>query len=158
MGPRGTGLGVRASDAIPGARSSQLASLSPIRITTLRVMPTVLLVADQQSLIDRVHAALSGPDLTVIEHRDPETCVDAAFDADVDSVLVHMRVGSMGAMAVTRALRAAAGDRQAPPVTILLDREADAFIAGRSGAANWLPKDASSADLRSALSAARAGT
>lgn len=118
-------------------------------------MSNVLLVADQQTVIDHVLAALSTPDLTVIVHRDPETSAAFALESDVDAVVVHMRVGSMGAMAVTRALRAEYGDRAAPQVTILLDREADAFIAGRSGATNWIPRNAPASDLRTAVSATR---
>lgn len=115
-------------------------------------MTTVLFVADRQSVIDRVSAALSGPDMQVILHEDPDTAAAAAYDNDVDRVLVDMKVGSMGAMAVTRAIRAKADDEsQAIPVTVLLDREADSFLAGRSGAENWLTKDATAADLRDAV-------
>ena len=114
-------------------------------------MPTVLLVADRQSVIDHVRASLSAPDMFVIEHRDPETAAGVAYEEDVDTVLVDMRVGSMGAMAVTRALRAAADDRDPIPVTIYIDRDADNFIAGRSGADRWVPKSASASELRAAV-------
>ena len=113
-------------------------------------MTTILFVADRQSVIDRVHAALSTPDLTVVDHDDPDTAAAAAVEQSVDRVLVDMQVGAMGAMAVTRAVRAASGEDPIP-VTILLDREADAFLARRSGASNWLSKDAAAVDLRTAV-------
>lgn len=119
-------------------------------------MTTVLLVADHRSTKDRVHAALGVPGLTVIDHEDPETAAATAYELDVDSVLVDMQVGSMGAMAVTRSVRGAAGDHDPIPVTILLDREADGFLAGRSGAAAWLMKSAPASDLRAAVAGVRA--
>lgn len=121
-------------------------------------MSTILLVADRQSVIDRVHAALSAPDTTVVEHRDPESAAETAYEQEVDVVLVDMRVASMGGMAVTRSVRAAAKGRNPIPVTLLLDRDADSFIAGRSGADNWIQKDASASELREAVSTGGADT
>ncbi|MDK1009512.1 MAG: hypothetical protein QGM46_06600 [Actinomycetota bacterium] len=117
-------------------------------------MHTILLVADKQRVIDRVHTALSLPDITVVDHADPETSASTAYTDGVDAVIVDMQVGSMGAMAVTRAMRAMAGEAEEIPVTILLDREADAFLAGRSGAANWVLKDAPASQLRAAVAPA----
>jgi len=114
-------------------------------------MQTILLVADRQSVIDRVRTALGAPDITVIVHTDSDTAADTAYSENVDAVLVDMQVGSMGAMAVTRAMRAKADDGIGLPVTILLDREADAFLAGRAGARNWLKKGAPASELRAAL-------
>lgn len=102
-------------------------------------------------MIDRVHARLSSPDISVIDHHDPETAADFAYSRQVDAVLVDMQVGSMGAMAVARSVRAGADGGAEVPVTILLDRDADAFLARRSGAANWVAKDASAEELRSAV-------
>jgi len=115
-------------------------------------MTKVLCVADRQSVIDRVAADLSSADLEVVFHTDPETAAATAYELEVDRILVDMKVGSMGAMAVTRAVRAKSAS-QPIPVTILLDRDADAFLAKRAGAANWLTKDAPGADLRAALTA-----
>lgn len=60
-----------------------------------------------------------------------------------------MQTGTMGAMAVTRAVRAAGPNR--PPVIVLLDRDADAFIARRAGAAGWVRKPFSTPELRQAI-------
>jgi DNA-binding response OmpR family regulator len=117
------------------------------------MMRTVLLVAERQSVIDRVHAALASADIDLIDHPDSDTAAATAYAKNADAVVVDMRVGSMGAMAVTRDVRARAGTGEALPVTILLDREADAFLAGRSGARNWLLKDASASELQAAIAA-----
>jgi DNA-binding response OmpR family regulator len=117
----------------------------------LRLMQKVLLVADRQSVIDQVHASLAGTDIVLIDHPDSDTAASAAYELDVGAVLVDMQVGSMGSMAVARDVRAKAGDANEIPVTILLDRDADKFLAGRSGAKNWIAKGAPASELRDAL-------
>jgi DNA-binding response OmpR family regulator len=114
-------------------------------------MQKVLLVTDKQSVTDQVHTSLAGADVEVIDHPDSDTAAAAAYAQAVDAVLVDMQVGSMGSMAVTRDVRAKSEGAEAIPVTILLDREADAFLAGRSGAKNWVLKGAPAVELRAAL-------
>jgi DNA-binding response OmpR family regulator len=123
-----------------------------------RDMRTVLLVADRQSVIDQVHASLSSADVELIDHPDSDTAAATAYAQGADAVIVDMRVGSMGAMAVARDVRAKAGGGEPLPVTILLDREVDAFLAGRSGASNWLLKNAPASELEAAIAAAPAIT
>lgn len=113
-------------------------------------MSTVLLVADRSSVIDRVHAVLASADVVLIDHADPETAADTAYEFGVDRVVVDQQVGAMGAMAVTRAVRSAGGSDPIP-VTIILDRSADAFLAGRSGAENWVLREDSATQLRQAV-------
>jgi DNA-binding response OmpR family regulator len=115
-------------------------------------MSTILLVTDSDRVIDSVHAALTDPDTTIIDERDPSMATQMAYDEDVDVVLVDMRVGSMGAIAVTHAVRDAAIGRDAIPVTILMDRDVDAFMASRSGATRWVKKTAPASELRQAVS------
>jgi DNA-binding response OmpR family regulator len=114
-------------------------------------MHTILLVSDTESATDRVHTALAGANVTIVDHTDPETASETAYGSQVDSVIVGMQVGAMGAMAVSRAMRAGSGDGDPIPVTILLDRPADAFLAGRSGAANWVEKGYTNTELREAI-------
>jgi len=121
-------------------------------------MSTVLLVADRQSVIDQIHASLASADIELIDHPDSDTAAATAYEQNADAVIVDMQVGSMGAMAVTRDVRAKAGREKPLPVTILLDREADAFIAGRSGAKNWILKDAPASELQAAIAAEPAVT
>jgi DNA-binding response OmpR family regulator len=114
-------------------------------------MHTILLVADRQNLIDRIHASLASANVLVIDYPDSDTAAVAAYERNVDVVLVDMQVGTMGAMAVAREVRAKAGSADEIPVTILLDREADSFLAGRSGAKNWLLKSAPASELQAAV-------
>jgi DNA-binding response OmpR family regulator len=116
----------------------------------MNAMPTVLLVADRRSVIDWVHAVLSSADVTIIDHAEPASAAAAASEHGVDRVIVDMQVGAMGAMAVTRAVRAET-ESDPIPVTIILDREADSFLARRAGADTWIGKDASASELRAAV-------
>lgn len=113
-------------------------------------MPDILLVADLPWVADAVRAALAGTagDLTVT--ADPAGAPALALEQGAGVVLVDLQVGSMGGMAVARAIRAAAraAGVTPPPVGLLLDREADAFLAGRSAAAGWVRKPFGALELR----------
>jgi DNA-binding response OmpR family regulator len=119
-------------------------------------MPDILVVADEKWVLDDVRAALSEPRFTLREITDPRLVTEGIGPAD--AVLIDMQVGSMGGMAVTRAVRNAASvdGTTPPPVVLLLDRDADAFLAGRSGATTWVRKPFSSHELRTALDIALA--
>ena len=114
-------------------------------------MSTILLVSDNDRVIDSVHSALTDSATTIIDQRDPAKATEMAYAQEVDLVLVDMLVESMGAIAVTPAIRHAAIDRDPIRVTILLDREVDAFMANRSGA-EWVMKFAPASELRQAVS------
>lgn len=115
-------------------------------------MPTILLVTDRQTTLDQVHVALATPGISVLDHSDSDTAAATAYAEGVDAVVVDMHVGSMGGMAVTRAVRAeAAHGEPGIPVTILLDRAADAFLARRAGAAHWVLKGSPASELRAAV-------
>ena len=121
-------------------------------------MSTILLVTDSDRVIDSVHSALTDPDTTIIDERDPSRASHVAYSEEVDVVLVDMRVGSMGAIAVTHAIRDAAIDTDPIPVTILMDRTVDAFMAGRSGASRWVMKSAPASELKRSVSLAGSDT
>ena len=112
----------------------------------------VLLIADSQWAINQVRAALDGSH-EITEVNDPYEAEDAVVQSDADVILIDMQVGSMGAMALTRNLKAMAMTGDAPDARILLmlDRSADEFLARRSGADSWLIKPFTSQDLASAL-------
>jgi DNA-binding response OmpR family regulator len=117
------------------------------------VMTTVLVVTDEPWVRNEVHAGLTDPGYKLIDHDDPATAAAAAADEQVDAVIVDLQVGSMGGMAVTRAVRHATatdGDKGIP-VVMLLDRTADSFLAGRAGADAWLAKPFTSHELMTRL-------
>lgn len=116
-------------------------------------MADILLVADVAWIVNDVRAALSEARFTVSTADDPRTVTERISQSTPDVLLVDFQVGSMGGMALTRAVRAAAdtNDGVRPPVILLLDRDADAFLAGRSGADGWIRKPFSSDALRAAI-------
>ncbi len=118
-----------------------------------RAMSLILVVADEPWILTDVRAALGEARYTLTEISDPRSVADAVVENRPDAVIVDLQIGSMGGMAVTRAVRDAftGSELAAPPVILLLDRDADAFLAGRSGAVAWVRKPFSSGDLRKAI-------
>lgn len=111
-------------------------------------MSRVLVVADDPWVVSEVHAALSIGSTELIDHDDPATAAAAAIEHSVDTAVVDLQVASMGGMAITRSIR----DSVEPvPVVLLLDREADTFLAGRSGANAWVVKPFTASALRTAV-------
>ncbi|NIA25199.1 MAG: response regulator [Gammaproteobacteria bacterium] len=102
----------------------------------------VLVIADAPWVRNEVAAAANSPGLELIEEADPRSAVAACVESAPDIVIVDLQVGSMGGMAVTRLLRDAilSGEIEDTTIVLLLDREADTFLAGRSGADAWLVK------------------
>jgi CheY-like chemotaxis protein len=111
-------------------------------------MSHILLVADEPWVLDEISAALPDSEVTVV--TDPREAADTWEETRPDAVLVDLQVASMGGMAVTRSLRDRAGTLGAdvPPIVLLLDRDADAFLAGRAGATAWIRKPFGSFELR----------
>lgn len=108
----------------------------------------VLLVCDVPWVRNQVLAALSGAG-DIVEITDPyEAEVVAASDGG-DVAIVDMQVGSMGGMAITRALKGVSPEFG--PIVLLLDRRADSFIARRAGADAWVLKPFSAQELRAVL-------
>lgn len=116
-------------------------------------MPRYLVVADESWVRNEVHAALTAPDVSLVDHQDPATAAVNAMSDGFDAVICDLQVGSRGGMAVTRDLleQAAVTGKPPIPMVLLLDRSADAFLAKRAGAAAWVVKPFSSHDLVEAL-------
>lgn len=121
-------------------------------------MPKFLVVADEVWARNEVHAAVTEPDVELIDHDDPATAADTAVEHSVDAVIVDLQLKAMGGMAVTRAIRTATGSREDSgiPVVMLLDRSADVFLARRAGASAWVTKPFTSHELGSAINTATA--
>lgn len=121
-------------------------------------MPTVLLVADDDWVRNDVEAALADPTTKVETTDDPRLVVNVAYDVGPDLYVVDMQIGSMGGMAVTRALKDAfgAGQLEERPIVLLLDRSADTFLGKRAGADDWVQKPFTAQDLRAARDRAAA--
>jgi DNA-binding response OmpR family regulator len=116
-------------------------------------MPKVLLVADEPWIENQVKAALSSLSYVLLHESDPTAVAELVLEWRPDVVLVDLQVGTMGGMAVVRAIRDAVLAEGAPRVAMvmLLDRSADAFLARRAGADAWLSKPFTAHQLRTAI-------
>ena len=116
-------------------------------------MPRLLLVADTPWVRNEVLAALSEPGYDIDFVEDPRQVTERIAAELPDAVLVDLQVGSMGGMAITRAIRDASQEGEIPdvPVVLLLDRHADTFLAKRSGASAAVVKPFTPQDLRVTL-------
>ncbi|MCJ7726420.1 MAG: response regulator [Acidimicrobiia bacterium] len=113
----------------------------------------ILVVADEDWVLKGVEAALGETRFEISTTSDPYAAVDACREAGADVVIADLQVGAMGGMAVIRNIRAAVDSGKLPrtPTVMLLDRGADAFIAGRAGADGSLRKPFGAFELRSLL-------
>jgi len=113
----------------------------------------ILVLTDESWVTTEVEAALSESRYRITGAMNPREIVKACTDTVADVVITDFQIGTMGGMAVIREIRAAiaAGHLPPTPTVLLLDRAADAFIAGRSGADGWLRKSFGAFDLRDLL-------
>lgn len=116
-------------------------------------MPAILVVSDANWVLNDVRAALSDARFTIDSIDDPRAVSESISESRPDIVLIDLQVGSMGGMAVTRAIRdqSATSGEDRPSIILLLDRDADGFLAGRSGADGWVRKPFSADSLRTAI-------
>lgn len=116
-------------------------------------MAHVLVVSDASWVVNDVQSALTDSRFEIRSLDDPAAAPEAATAESTDVVIIDLQVGSMGGMAITRAVRDAAdaASLPRPPIVLLLDRDADGFLAGRSGADGWLRKPFTADALRATI-------
>ena len=122
-------------------------------------MTTVLLASDADWLIEEVRAALSDPGTTVNVVR-AGADVRALVSSQIpDLVILDLQIANMGGMATCMDLRLEIdAERLSPvPILMLLDREADVYLAQQAGAQGWLVKPLDSFRLKMAAVALLAG-
>lgn len=102
----------------------------------------ILVATDADYVLDEVVAALSDADTSFTVCRDGRAVAGVVKERTPDLVIADLQVGSMGAMAITMALRLdeSAGLLPHVPVLMLLDRRADLHLAKRSAADGWIVK------------------
>ena len=113
-------------------------------------MPTVLVASDAPWVRDKVKTALCGPGFEVIEVERGHDVRQVVADQAPDLVVVDLQIANMGGMAVALDLRLEESGGRLPhvPVLLLLDREADRFLARRSTADAMLVKPIDPGTLR----------
>ena len=122
-------------------------------------MPDVLIATDADWVLDEVRAALESPTVTVSRVRRGYDVVTAVLQRTPDLAVLDLQIGNMGGMATCLGLRLEEGAGRLPhvPVLMLLDRQADIFLARRSQADGWLVKPLDAIRLRKAAGALLAG-
>lgn len=115
-------------------------------------MATVIVVTDADWIENDVRASLTDRDTDIHAVADPRQAVGEAERLRADVAVIDLQVGSMGGMAVVRALRAAMDADQIRPLRtiMLLDRTADGFLARRAGADAFVVKPFTAQELRRA--------
>jgi DNA-binding response OmpR family regulator len=124
-------------------------------------VPHILIAADAEWVIDDVRSALETPETTFVVCRRGQDVAAAAKRQTPDLAVLDLQIGNMGGMAVCMNLRLDESGGRLPhiPVLMLLDREADTFLARRAGAEGWLVKPLDSLRLRrAATTILRGGT
>jgi DNA-binding response OmpR family regulator len=127
--------------------------------TNLSDMPTVLICSDAPWVHDEIRAAVPGGDTVVRSLTAGRSVRDVVATELPDLVILDMQISDMGAVAVTYDLRLeASGDRSPDvPILLLLDRNADVYMAKQCDADGWLIKPLDPIRLRKAMRAVLAG-
>ncbi len=116
-------------------------------------MPTVLICSDAPWVHDEIRAALPGGD-TVVRSLTAGRSVRAAVESEEpDLVILDMQISDMGAIAVTYDLHLEESGGRLPPVPVLLllDRNADTYMARQCKADGWLIKPLDPIRVRKAM-------
>ena len=126
---------------------------------TLTAVPDVLVATDSDAIYDDIAAALDGPETTFRRVRRGYDVLPEVLQRPPDLTVLDLSIGNMGGMATAMNLRLEAGAGRIEPmrVMMLLDRQADVFLAKRSAAEGWLVKPLDPIRVRKAAVAIMAG-
>jgi DNA-binding response OmpR family regulator len=124
-------------------------------MASLAAMTEVLIATDAGAVFAEVEAALADETTTVRRVRTGQAVAGAVAESTPDLVILDLQIGNMGGIAACLHLRHEAGAGRLPevPVLILLDRQADVFLARRSGADGWIVKPLDAFSVRKAATA-----
>ena len=122
-------------------------------------MPRVLLATDADWIHEEVDAAIAGDDIEVFRVRQGVEVLPAVHAGAPDLVVLDLQIGNMGGMASCMDIRLdeSVGKLSHVPVLMLLDRDADVFLAERCEANGWVIKPLDAFRLRRAATALLAG-
>lgn len=122
-------------------------------------MPRVLLATDADWIHEQVDAAIAGDDIEVFRVRQGVEVLPAVQAGSPDLVVLDLQIGNMGGMASCMDIRLdeSVGKLSHIPVLMLLDRDADVFLAERCDADGWVIKPLDAFRLRRAATALLAG-
>ncbi len=123
--------------------------------TNISAVPHVLLATDADSLAEEVFAALAREGTTVSRIRNGADVRPAVTELEPDLVVLDLQIGNMGGIAASIDLRLEAEAGRVPETRILmlLDRDADQWLARQAQADAELVKPITSLALRQAAEA-----
>ena len=115
----------------------------------------VLVATDSDAVAEEVFAALADADTTVSRIRKGADVRPVVAELAPDLVILDLQIGNMGGIAASLDLRLEAEAERVPETRILmlLDREADRWIAGEARADDELVKPINAFQLRNAAMA-----
>ena len=118
-------------------------------------MTEVLIATDADAVFAEVEAALADEQTTVVRVRTGQAVAGEVAESEPHLVVLDLQIGNMGGIATCIHLRHEEGEGRLPhvPVLVLLDRQADVFLARRSGADGWVVKPLDAFSLRNAAMA-----
>jgi DNA-binding response OmpR family regulator len=121
---------------------------------------TILVAAEAAWVRDQVTTAFAGPGQTVIQVTRGQDVRDAVAEHEPDLVVLDLQIGNMGGIATAIDLRMEAAEGRVPDtqILLLLDREADRFLAKRADADGELVKPVDAGILRRAAKDLLAGS
>jgi len=107
-----------------------------------RNVTQVLLATDSDSVYNAVDAALGSDTSEINRVRAGVEVLAAVREQEPDVVICDLQIGNMGGMATCLDLRLEAEMGRAPEtrVLMLLDREADVYLAKQARSDGWLVK------------------
>lgn len=113
-------------------------------------MSTIIVAADAKWVRDLVKSACTAPGQQVLEATRGQDVRDLVGEHSPDLVVLDMQIANMGGLAVAIDLRLEGAAGRIPDVSILLllDREADRFLAKRVDADAELVKPVDPGTLR----------
>lgn len=116
-------------------------------------MTHVLLATDSDSVYNAVDAALGSDTSEITRVRTGVEVLDAVREQKPDVVICDLQIGNMGGMATCLDLRLEAEMGRAPEtrVLMLLDREADVYLARQARSDGWIVKPLDAVGLQRAV-------
>jgi DNA-binding response OmpR family regulator len=116
----------------------------------VRVVSTIVVASDAKWVRDQAKAACVAPGQQVVEVTRGQDVRETVRTAEPDLAILDMQISNMGGIAVSIDLRLEAAAGRIPDVAILLllDREADRFLATRADADAVLVKPVDAGTLR----------
>jgi DNA-binding response OmpR family regulator len=114
---------------------------------------TILVAAEASWIRDQVQTAFVQPGQRVVEVQRGQDVRKAVSEYEPSVVILDMQIGNMGGIAVALDIRLEQGEGRMPEtqILLLLDREADRFLATRSDVDGVLVKPIDAGRLRRAV-------